>query len=111
MSEKLDKNYAGPDRRRHQAFVTRNTEYHFRDGVCIAVRDRGTGNFRLDHTALQRPLSGAVRFDQHGQPRPALTRPEVGDALFFGHGGPVVVTSCLTAIERPGKAIVSAYPI
>src|SRR5271155_1029409 len=24
--------YAGPERRRHRVYVTRNTEYHFRDG-------------------------------------------------------------------------------
>ena len=35
--------YRGPERRRHRVFVTRNTEYHFRDGFCIAVRDRRTG--------------------------------------------------------------------
>ncbi len=37
--------YAGPDRRRHRVYVTKNTEYHFRDGFCVAVRDRRTGDF------------------------------------------------------------------
>ena len=31
--------YQGPDRRIHRVFVTRNTEYHVRAGVCVAVRD------------------------------------------------------------------------
>ena len=32
--------FSGPDRRRHRVYVTKNTEYHFRDGFCVAVRDR-----------------------------------------------------------------------
>jgi len=35
--------FAGRDRRRHRIYVTKNTEYHFRDGFCIAVRDGGRG--------------------------------------------------------------------
>ncbi|MFO0673294.1 MAG: hypothetical protein U0235_27385 [Polyangiaceae bacterium] len=35
----------GPDRRRHRVYVTKNTEYHFRDGFCVAVRgDRRPGD-------------------------------------------------------------------
>ena len=35
--------YSGADRRVHQVFVTRNTEYHVRSGLCVGVRDRRTG--------------------------------------------------------------------
>ena len=36
----LTADYAGPERRNRAMYVTANTEYHFRDGVCVAVRDR-----------------------------------------------------------------------
>lgn len=102
--------YGGPERRRHCMYVTRNTEYHFRDGVCIAVRDRTTRRWLLAHTALARTLSGSVRFKEDGDAYPALDAPRIGDALFFGAEGPDVVTSVLTAIDRPAQETVSSYP-
>ena len=48
------------ERRRHKVFVTRNTEYHFRDRLCVAVRDRRTGDFLPGHLALKRELAGGV---------------------------------------------------
>ena len=33
MSQKTSQGFAGAERRRHRMFVTKNTEYHFRDGV------------------------------------------------------------------------------
>jgi hypothetical protein len=92
-------------------FVTKNTEYHFRDGVCVAVRDRQSGKWLMAHTALNRNLSGAVRFNTCGDAYPTLKQPEVGDAMFFGADGPEVVTSSLTAIERPALALVRSYPL
>src|SRR6187549_387121 len=44
--------YEGTERRRHRVYMTRNTEYHFRDGVCVAVRDRRTGDWLPGHLAL-----------------------------------------------------------
>jgi hypothetical protein len=105
-----DRGCAGVERRRHQMYVTRNTEYHLRDGVCIAVRDRQSGRWQLTHHALNRNISGAVRFNANGDPYPTLKAPEVGEAMFFAIGGPDVVTSCLTAVERPAKDLVSSYP-
>ena len=61
-SDPAHKDYRGPERRRHRIFVTRNTEYHFRDDVCVAVRDRRTGSFLQGHLALCRPLHGGIRF-------------------------------------------------
>ncbi len=97
------------ERRKHRMYVTRNTEYHFRKGVCVAVRCRNTGNWLLGHTTLNRTISGAVSF-RGGEACPTLTPPRVGEALFFGENGPDVVTSALTAVARPQKALVSAYP-
>lgn len=103
--------YAGPDRRRHRMYVTRNTEYHFRDGVCVAVRNRRDNRWDEGHVALNRTLSGAVRFNRNGDAYPALCQPRIGEALFFATDGPDVVTSVLTSIERPDKNVVGVYPM
>ena len=102
--------YGGRERRRHRMYVTRNTEYHFRDGVCVAVRDRGSGSWLSSHLALNRKLSGGVRFQGNGTAIPCLEEPGVGDALFFGSGGRKLVTSLLCEIKRPEKKIVGFYP-
>ena len=44
--------YLGPERRRHRAYVTRNTEYHFRDDVCVAVRDVKSRKWLVSHLAV-----------------------------------------------------------
>ncbi|MBN1611023.1 MAG: hypothetical protein JW940_30610 [Polyangiaceae bacterium] len=90
-------------------YVTRNTEYHLRDGICVAVRDRGTGQWLTGHCALRRQLSGAVRFFPNGHSVPSPARPRVGEALYFRTGGRELVTSTLSAIERPGRAAVAGY--
>lgn len=100
----------GKERRRHRMYVTRNTEYHFRGEVCIAVRDRHKGTWLLSHHALDRPISGAIRFRTTGDAYPTLDEPKVGDALFFGTQGPDVITSAIAAIERPPKELIEAYP-
>lgn len=92
-------------------YVTRNTEYHFHERVCVAVRDRNSGNWLLTHPALQRPLSGSVRFNRLLEAYPTLESPKIGEGLFFGTAGPDVVTSDLLAIERPEKATVGCYPV
>jgi hypothetical protein len=113
MSE-APSNYLGPDRRRRVAYVTRNTEYHLQSGVCVAVRDLASGNWQLCHGALGRRLTGSIRRKPGIEPYPTLETPEVGDALFFtppGDEGRDVLTSNLTAIERPQKATIDAYPV
>lgn len=102
--------YQGVERRLHRMFVTQNTEYHFRGPTCVAVRDRKSGQFRLAHLALRRELTTPVRFGAEGTAYPSPERPAVGDALYFGAGGRELLTSVLTAVERPAKALVQAYP-
>lgn len=99
-----------PERRRHRVYVTRNTEYHFRDGFCVAVRDRKTGDFLLGHLALRRRIQGSLRFHKNGAIVPNAGEPEAGEALFFAQGERDLVTSPLQAIERPTKELVEAYP-
>jgi hypothetical protein len=116
--------YKGPERRRHRVFVTRNTEYHFRDGFCIAVRDRRTGDFLEGHLALHRRVNGGLRFFPNGGIWPNGGDPQPGESLYFAGDGrdretaaeePTprsreLVTSPLESVERPSRELVEAYP-
>lgn len=106
----LAQDYEGPERRRHRVYVTRNTEYHFRDGFCVAVRDRRTGDFLHGHLALRRRIHGGLRFYLNGAIMPNPGEPEVGEAIYFEANGRDLVTSPLEKIERPVREVVSAYP-
>ena len=102
--------YQGPERRVHRMYVTRNTEYHFREDVCVAVRDRKTGRWLDSHLAVNRRLTGGVKFHQNGAAVPSLAPPRPGEALYFGEDGRELITSQLSAVERPEKALVLSYP-
>ncbi len=102
--------YQGVERRRHRVFITRNTEYHFRDGLCVAVRDRREGDWIPDHVALHRQLSGSLKFFPDGAIRPTIGEPRLGEALFFATGGRDLVTSPLIEVRRPDKRVVESYP-
>jgi hypothetical protein len=101
--------YRGPDRRVHRLYVTRNTEYHFRGEVCVAVRDRRTGRWLDAHLAVQRKLSGGVKFHANGVAVPSCASPQVGEALYFDEEGRELITSLLSGIERPTKQAVATY--
>jgi len=105
-----EEDYGGPERRRHRVYVTRNTEYHFRDGFCVAVRDRRTGDFLHGHLALRRRIHGGLRFFLNGAIVPNPGDPRVGEALYFEANGRDLVTSPLEAVERPTRDVVQAYP-
>lgn len=98
------------ERRRHRVYVTRNTEYHFRDGFCIAVRDRRSGDFLPGHLAVKRRLHGGLKFFGNGAIVPNAGDPRPGEALYFAADGRDLVTSPLESVERPTKALVEAYP-
>lgn len=106
--------YKGSDRRRHRVYVTRNTEYHLRDGVCVAVRDRQSNSWRSAHIALHLKLEGGVKIYPNGAVIPNIANPGVGDAMYFSDRTPEgeerqIVTSRLEKIDRPAKAIVAQY--
>jgi hypothetical protein len=103
--------YTGPERRRRKVYLTRNTEYHFSDGVCVAVRHRDSGRWRLAHVTLQRQLSGSVCFSEHGDVHPKAGPPNVGDSLYFSADGVDVITSTLTDVARPLPQTIATYPI
>lgn len=100
--------YQGEERRVHRVFVTRNTEYHTRANVCVAVRDRSSGEWLERHMALLKPLCGSIRFD-NGAVMPNTGMPRLGDSLYFHDLTLDVVTSTLVAVERPPKSVVIAY--
>jgi hypothetical protein len=107
--------YKGSDRRRHRVYVTRNTEYHIRDGVCVAVRDRRSRAFRGAHIALNLRMEGGVRIYPSGAMIPNVVSPEEGDAIFFVRQDPdgelkQIVTSRIERVDRPAKTIVALYP-
>ena len=102
--------HGGQERRRRRMYVTQNSEYHFRDSHCIAVRDRNAGTWLLAHRALDREASGSIRRGETAEPFPCLEMPRVGDALFFGTTGPDVITSVVSAVKRPERTIVQNYP-
>src|SRR5258708_449837 len=106
--------FSGPERRRHLVLRTRNTEYHLRGAVCVAVRNPRTGAFVDDHPALGRRLSGAIRYDPSGYVSKYLLPgelPDVGDVLFFSEGKieTELRTTAVADIARPPKEAVSHY--
>jgi hypothetical protein len=106
--------YRGPERRRHRVFLTRNTEYHCRDDVCVAVRDRATGAFVQHHTALGRRLSGAIQFSKDGRIVSFVTRgeqPFINQSLLFSNGSieTELRTSPLRGISRPPRELIQRY--
>ncbi len=105
--------YRGPERRHHRVLVTLNSEYHCRDRVCVAVRDLRTGRFVPEHPALGKHLSGGLRFDEQGSIASATSGdPKPGEQVFFAADADrerTIITSPLSAIERPPKNVVESY--
>lgn len=109
----MHSNYRGPERRRFRMYVTRNTEYHFRDDLCVAVRDLRTGQWLPAHLAVSRRLSGSVRILNNGTAVPNFGSPSVGEALYFGEEASEreLITSRLCGVERPPRQAVDSYPM
>ncbi len=103
--------FFGPDQRHHKLYVTRNTEYHVRDGRVIAVRERGRRIWVPDHRAIGMFVLGRIRGDSMV---PKREDPEPGDRMYLaeegGKGPQDLVTSTVLAIERPAREVVAAYP-
>jgi hypothetical protein len=106
--------FKGSERRRHRLVVTRNTEYHLRDGVVVAVRDRQSKRWCEGHLAIDLRMQGGVRFFDNGAVIPSLEDPKPGDAMFFSYRTESgeerqLVTSRIEAVDRPAKRDVLAY--
>jgi hypothetical protein len=102
--------HPGNERRRRRVYTTRNTEYHVRKGVCVAVKDRNSGRWINGHAAVTKKVEGSLRFHGHGGYSPHFGEPGVGDAIYFNSGDRDLITSKLERVERPEKAIVALYP-
>ncbi len=98
------------ERRIHKVFVTRNTEYHIRKDVCVAVRDRKSGEWLRGHLALRQRVHGGLKFTRAGGVSPNLGAPDIGESILFHARGRDLVTSPILTIDRPAKSIVAAYP-
>lgn len=97
------------ERRIHTVYVTRNTEYHVRAGVCVAVRQRDEDAWRDDHPAVGREVAGALRWRGAGL-IPHSGIPSPGDAIYFRKGDRDLITSKVERVERPLKDVVARYP-
>lgn len=101
------KKYEGPERRVHFVYVTRNTEYHVRRGVCVAVKQRTAQDFVGQHGALRMRLDGHIKM---GTLLPMPGPPKLGTRLYFANDEGDIITSPVVAIVRPARKIVEAYP-
>jgi len=99
--------YEGPERRVHHVYVTRNTEYHVRKGVCVAVKQRSQAGFLPEYGALHMRLDGHVKV---GTYLPLAGAPKLGTRLYFANDEGDILTSPVVAIVRPSKAVVATYP-
>ena len=82
----------------YRVYLTRNSEYHIRDYVCVGVRDRRSGCWREDHPTLRRPLAGTFA-DTTGRMR-SLSPPSIGESLQFEVNGTPLFTSAVLSIEE-----------
>ena len=101
--------YAGPERRIHRVFVTRNTEYHVKRGTCVGVRDRETGAWMHKHFAVEQSVMGSIRFFDQGGMTATPGLPRVGESMYFEADGRDLVTSSVVSVERPRREIVAQY--
>lgn len=79
------------------------------DGLCIAVRDRRTGQWLDGHLAVGRRLSGGVKVLKNGEAIPVEEGPEIGEALYFAQGGRELITSALCRIDRPSRELSAQF--
>lgn len=100
----------GSERRVHRVFVTRNTEYHVRRDVCVAVKDRRSGEWLRAHIALRQRVQGGIKFTRSGGIQANFTGAHVGESLFFSAEGRDLVTSPVLCIDRPERQVVTNYP-
>ena len=96
-------NYAGPERRRHRIIVTKNTEYHLREGRVVAVRQAQSGEWVQNHSAIGAKVVGSF----------ASTGVNAGDAdieigaRVFLEGD--ILTSPIERIRRPSIDTMMVY--
>jgi len=91
------------EKRKNKMFVTRNTEYHVRDDVCVAVKKLDSGDWLMHSKALGARLIATLSVT------PKRTKgicsvfwPEVGDHLvMYNTMGEDIITTRIRKIKRP----------
>jgi hypothetical protein len=92
-----------------RVYVTHNTEYHMRGNICIAVRDRKTGQFVDGHSAIGHRVAGSLHSANDGLP-PMTPEPHVGDPMLFDQGMRGLITSPLERVTNPPAEVVAHSP-
>jgi hypothetical protein len=85
----------------YRVYLTRNSEYHLENNVCVAVRDRRTGRWFDEHPALTRPLATAQLSANNFT---SLHTPNLGESLDFAQDGELLRTSPVLNIEERDMA-------
>ncbi len=96
-----------PERRVHHVFVTRDREYHVREGICVGVRARGDAGFVRGHVAVGCRVTGALALE-----RGEVTEggPTVGQSLILATAAGRLLTGRVARVERPEHDVVRRYP-
>ena len=91
------------EKRKNRLFVTRNTEYHVRNSICVGVRNRQTGDWLMHARALGARLIGTIASPAMPHHKPTVfLMPEIGDNLIFlSPMGVDIVTTRLRGVHRP----------
>jgi hypothetical protein len=83
-------------------YITKNSEYLVRAGVCIEVRARDSSELRSGHAAVEQVIVARVRRRREGGHDVLVGgTPEVGDSLLLGAPEHGVLTSAVHRIESP----------
>ncbi len=83
------------------------------DHVCVAIRDKITGEWQSHHSALRRRIEGGVRVFSNGAAIPTLEGPEVGAPMYFHVDDACteqVITSKIVEVGRPEFEDLDRYP-
>ncbi len=89
-------------------FATANTEYHLRGALCVAIRDRRTGEWLTEHDALGAEVT-CMLARVGGQWRRHVLSPRTGSALWFSKVQ--VTTSTIRACRPATNHETTQYPI
>ena len=89
-------------------FVTENTEYHTRDHVCVAVRDRHSHQWIRGHMAIGSPVSGSFASGPGDDFAIHIGSVSLGERICFENG---VLTSHVCSVRSPGPNTLSCYPL
>ena len=93
------------ERRRHRALVTRNSEYHLRDGICVGVKERQSGRFCDRHPAIGMRLVLVSATEGHTDP----SSPVGGRAYFLDDTQRNLLTSTVETVVRPPREALARY--